>query len=95
MTSTADRVLLEASWKEALLPEFDKPYMKKLREFLATEKDQRKVVYPQGKNIFAALDMTPLPKVKVVIIGQDPYHGPNQAHGLCFSVQPGVTQPPS
>jgi uracil-DNA glycosylase len=95
VTSTADRVLLEASWKEALLPEFDKPYMTKLREFLAAEKHQRKAVYPQGKNIFAALDMTPLPKVKVVIIGQDPYHGPNQAHGLCFSVQPGVAQPPS
>ena len=90
-----DRVRLEASWKEALGDEFNKPYMVKLREFLRDEKRARKVIFPKGENIFAALDLTPLPKVKVVIIGQDPYHGPNQAHGLCFSVQSGVARPPS
>ncbi|MDH3642681.1 MAG: uracil-DNA glycosylase [Gammaproteobacteria bacterium] len=90
-----DRVRLEASWKAALGDEFEKPYMLKLREFLATEKRARKVIFPKGENIFAALDLTPIEDVKVVIIGQDPYHGPNQAHGLCFSVQPGVVQPPS
>ncbi len=90
-----DRVKLEASWKVALGAEFSKPYMLKLREFLAAEKRSRKVIFPRGDQMFAALDLTPLPAVKVVIIGQDPYHGPNQAHGLCFSVQAGVRQPPS
>lgn len=90
-----DRVRLEPSWKAVLGDEFDKPYMTRLREFLVREKRARKVIYPSGKDIFAALDLTPLPDVKVVIIGQDPYHGPDQAHGLCFSVQPGVPQPPS
>ena len=89
------RVRLEASWKEALGDEFGKSYMLRLREFLAGEKRARKVIFPQGRSIFAALDLTPLPSVKVVIIGQDPYHGASQAHGLCFSVQPGVAQPPS
>jgi uracil-DNA glycosylase len=69
--------------------------MVNLREFLAEQKRMRKVIFPKGENIFAAMDLTPLPKVKVVIIGQDPYHGPNQAHGLCFSVQRGVPRPPS
>lgn len=91
----ADRIALEASWKAALLAEFEAPYMRKLREFLLAEKRARKVVYPRGRDIFAALDATPLPRVKVVIIGQDPYHGPGQAHGLCFSVPPGVPAPPS
>ena len=95
MTSAADRVRLEASWKEALRDEFDAGYMQKLRSFLVAEKQARKVVYPKGENIFAALDATPLQAVKVVIIGQDPYHGPNQAHGLCFSVRSGVPTPPS
>ena len=95
MTSAADRVRLEASWKEALRGEFDAGYMQKLRSFLVAEKQARKVVYPKGENIFAALDATPLQAVKVVIIGQDPYHGPNQAHGLCFSVRSGVPTPPS
>jgi len=90
-----DRVRLDASWKEAVGAEFDKPYMVKLREFLIQEKRAGKVIFPKGGQIFAALDLTPLPEVKVVIIGQDPYHGPNQAHGLCFSVQPGVPRPPS
>ncbi len=90
-----ERVRLEPSWKAVLGAEFDKPYMIKLREFLLREKQARKVIYPRGENIFAALDLTPVQDVKVVIIGQDPYHGPGQAHGLCFSVQPGIPQPPS
>ena len=89
------RVRLEASWKAALSTEFESAYMQRLRSFLVTEKQARKTVYPKGDNIFAALDATPLDAVKVVIIGQDPYHGPRQAHGLCFSVQPGVEIPPS
>ncbi len=90
-----DRVRLEASWKAALHEEFEKPYMRNLRAFLRKEKTARKVIYPKGDRIFSALDLTPLTSVKVVIIGQDPYHGPRQAHGLCFSVQSGVPQPPS
>ncbi len=88
-------IRLDASWLDALGEEFDAPYMQKLREFLKKQKAARKVIYPRGEHIFAALDSTPLPAVKVVIIGQDPYHGPNQAHGLCFSVQPGTPLPPS
>ena len=90
-----DRVRLEASWKAALGGEFSAPYMKELRDFLLTEKKSGRVVYPPGPEMFAALDATPLQRVKVVIIGQDPYHGPNQAHGLCFSVRSGVPLPPS
>ena len=93
--TTDDRVRLEASWKAALEGEFEKTYMQNLRAFLQKEKTARKVIYPKGANIFSALDLTPLDSVKVVIIGQDPYHGPQQAHGLCFSVQSGVPQPPS
>jgi uracil-DNA glycosylase len=93
--SAADRVVLHDSWKRVLLPEFDKAYMRELRTFLANEKAAKKVIYPRGPEIFAALDLTPLETVKVVIIGQDPYHGPNQAHGLCFSVKEGVEEPPS
>ncbi|MEZ5558339.1 MAG: uracil-DNA glycosylase [Pseudomonadales bacterium] len=86
---------LEASWKQALADEFEQPYMKVLRQFLVDQKRTGKVIFPDGQAIFAALDLCPLPAVKVVIIGQDPYHGAGQAHGLCFSVQPGVPQPPS
>jgi uracil-DNA glycosylase len=89
------QVRLEDSWKAALADQFEADYMRALRRFLAGEKQARKVIYPPGDSIFAALDLCPLPAVKVVIIGQDPYHGPGQAHGLCFSVQPGVPQPPS
>ncbi|BCG26220.1 uracil-DNA glycosylase [Pseudomonas tohonis] len=95
MTETVDRIKLEAGWKEALRDEFDKPYMKALGEFLRAEKAAGKVIFPPGPLIFNALNSTPLDEVKVVIIGQDPYHGPGQAHGLCFSVQPGVPIPPS
>ncbi|APU29533.1 uracil-DNA glycosylase [Ectopseudomonas alcaliphila JAB1] len=92
---TDDRIKLEASWKHALREEFDKPYMSELRAFLQAEKAAGKEIYPPGPLIFNALNSTPLDQVKVVIIGQDPYHGPGQAHGLCFSVQPGVQTPPS
>ncbi len=89
------RLRLEESWKAALAPEFEAPYMRSLRRFLAEQKAARRVIYPPGRQIFAALDLCPLSDVRVVIIGQDPYHGPNQAHGLCFSVQPGISRPPS
>lgn len=92
---TDDRIKLEASWKQALRDQFDQPYMQKLSAFLRAEKEAGKEIYPPGPLIFNALNSTPLPQVKVVIIGQDPYHGPGQAHGLCFSVQPGVPTPPS
>ena len=90
-----DRIKLEPGWKAALRAEFDQPYMHKLREFLREEYAAGKEIYPPGPLIFNALNSTPLDKVKVVILGQDPYHGPGQAHGLCFSVQPGVPAPPS
>ena len=90
-----DRIKLEPQWKAALRDEFDAPYMKQLGEFLRSEKAAGKVIYPPGPLIFNALNSTPLEQVKVVILGQDPYHGPGQAHGLCFSVQPGVPAPPS
>lgn len=91
----AANVKLEASWKAALQDEFDKPYMRALGEFLRAQKAAGKVIFPPGPLIFNALNSTPLAQMKVVIIGQDPYHGPGQAHGLCFSVQPGVPTPPS
>lgn len=93
--TAAYNVKLEAGWKNALHEEFDKPYMKALGDFLRQEKAAGKEIYPPGSLIFNALNSTPLDQVKVVIIGQDPYHGPGQAHGLCFSVQPGVATPPS
>ncbi len=88
-------VKLHSSWKKVLNDEFDKPYMQSLKIFLLEQKQQGQVVYPSGPEIFKALDSTHLDKVKVVILGQDPYHGPNQAHGLCFSVNKGVPIPPS
>jgi uracil-DNA glycosylase len=88
-------VQLEPSWKKALADEFEQPYMKALRGFLLEQKALGKVVYPPGPCIFNALNSAPLEAVKVVIIGQDPYHGPGQAHGLSFSVPPGVRPPPS
>lgn len=87
-------VRIEESWKNRLTEEFEKPYFKGLVEFVKHAYDTS-VVYPEGKNIFNAFTHTPFEKTKVVIIGQDPYHGPNQAHGLCFSVQDGVKVPPS
>lgn len=90
-----DRVRLESSWKDVLRDEFEQPYMNRLRSFLLDEKRAGKKIFPPGDEIFAALDKTPLEQVKVVVIGQDPYHGPDQAHGLCFSVRAGVALPPS
>ena len=83
------------SWQAKLSQEFEMPYMKLLMAFLLDEKDQNKDIYPKKLNWFYALEATPLDKVKVVILGQDPYHQPGQAHGLCFSVQPGIKVPPS
>jgi len=88
-------VKIEASWKEALQEEFCKPYFQQIVEFLKVEKTQGKIIYPPGSLIFNAFNTTPFGKVKVVLIGQDPYHGPGQAHGLCFSVQNGIALPPS
>ena len=90
-----DRVRLEPSWKSRLAGEFEAPYMLALREFLVAEKRAGKTIYPASANLFAALDATPFDAVKIVVLGQDPYHGPGQAHGLCFSVLPGVPVPPS
>ena len=85
---------MDEGWKAVLQPEFEKEYFRKLKQFLVEEKKHH-VVYPPGKMIFAAFDHTPFSEVKVVILGQDPYHGPDQAHGLSFSVAPGVPKPPS
>jgi uracil-DNA glycosylase len=90
-----DRVQLEESWKVLLQPEFERDYMRQLRAFLQQEKQAGKFVYPAGRDMFNALNSTPFDSVRVVVLGQDPYHGPGQAHGLCFSVQPGVDIPPS
>jgi len=86
---------LEPSWKKLLGEEFEKPYMHELKAFLKTEKETGHTVYPKNADIFNAFNITPVDDVKVVILGQDPYHGPYQAHGLSFSVQKGVAVPPS
>ena len=88
-------VKIEASWKEALEDEFKKDYFKQIKEHLKTERSQGKTIYPPGSLIFNAFEKTPLTNVKVVILGQDPYHGPKQAMGLSFSVPYGVPPPPS
>lgn len=88
-------VQLEPSWLAKLAEEFEQPYMQQLRAFLKAEKQQGKRIFPAGSEFFNAFEHTPLDKVKVVILGQDPYHGEGQAHGLCFSVMPGVKPPPS
>ncbi|WP_130617478.1 uracil-DNA glycosylase [Dyella amyloliquefaciens] len=92
---TEDRVKLEPSWKERIGDYLGRPDMQALATFIRSEKQAGKVVYPPGPEIFAAFDHTPFDAVRVVILGQDPYHGPDQAHGLCFSVRPGVPPPPS
>lgn len=89
------RVQLHPSWLQVVGDQFDQPYMTALRRFLQEERHAGKVIYPPAPLWFNALNSTPFDQVKVVILGQDPYHGPNQAHGLCFSVQPGVAPPPS
>ncbi|GMN05137.1 uracil-DNA glycosylase [Croceitalea sp. MTPC5] len=87
-------VNIDATWKTHLQPEFEKPYFKQLAAFVKKEY-QHHTCYPKGKDIFAAFDHCPFQETKVVIIGQDPYHGPNQANGLCFSVKDGIPHPPS
>ena len=88
-------IALQDSWKTPLLPEFQSDYMAALKAFLKAEKDSGKEIYPKGKEWFRALDLVSLDSVRVVILGQDPYHGPGQAHGLCFSVKPNHRPPPS
>jgi uracil-DNA glycosylase len=93
--SAEQNIKLEPSWLAILEDEFSQPYMQSLKAFLRQQKTQRKVIYPASDNWFNAFNSTPFSEVKVVILGQDPYHGPGQAHGLCFSVLPGVAFPPS
>src|SRR3546814_7791891 len=86
---------MHESWRGPLATQFESPYMQALRDFLTTQKAQGKRIFPKGSEYFRAFDLTPLEEVRVVILGQDPYHAVGQAHGLCFSVQPGVRPPPS
>lgn len=86
---------IEASWLIALSEDFEKPYFASIKSFLLKEKNKGEVIYPSGPLIFNAFNLTPYNEVKVIILGQDPYHGAGQAHGLCFSVQDNVPQPPS
>ena len=88
-------VRIEQSWKDALAEELGKPYFESLVRFLHKEKAEGQTIYPPGSQIFRAFDLTPVDNLKVVILGQDPYHGPGQAHGLSFSVSAGVPAPPS
>jgi uracil-DNA glycosylase len=90
-----EQIRLHQSWLDRLGGEFAEPYMVDLKRFLVAERERGKQIFPKGSEWFRALDLTPLEKVRIVILGQDPYHGPGQAHGLCFSVQPGVRPPPS
>ncbi len=93
--SSTSTIKLEPTWKAVLEDVFTTPYMQALKQFLVAEKAAGKIIYPRGSLIFNAMNSTPFDQVKVVILGQDPYHGPGQAHGLCFSVPEGVTPPPS
>lgn len=95
MSVTVANVQLHESWKQMLQDEFQLPYFLELKKFLVAEKQSGKTIYPPGNRIFSAFDHTPFDEVKVVIIGQDPYHGPGQANGLCFSVSEGINPPPS
>ncbi len=88
-------VKIEDSWKQVLKPEFAKPYFGQVTTFLKTEKMSGAAIYPPGSLIFNAFNTTPFEKVKIVLLGQDPYHGPGQAHGLSFSVPKGIPPPPS
>jgi uracil-DNA glycosylase len=90
-----DQVQIESSWKSVLSNEFNQDYFKDIKQFILNERDKGKEVYPPGKSMFNAFNLTPFNQVKVVIIGQDPYHGPGQAHGLSFSVPTGIKTPPS
>lgn len=91
----ADGIKLHPAWLAHLQGEFDSNYMKALKAFLVAEREAGKHIFPRGDEWFRALDLTPPDTVRAVILGQDPYHGPGQAHGLCFSVKPGVRTPPS
>lgn len=93
--TVASDVKLDARWLEPLRGEFESEYMRALKDFLVAEKAAGRRIFPRGSEWFRALDLTPLDDVRVVILGQDPYHGEGQAHGLCFSVRPGVRTPPS
>lgn len=95
MASHETALKLESSWKARLSSYFERPEMQQLRQFLRSEIQNGKEIYPRGSEIFAAFEHTPFDAVRVVILGQDPYHGPGQAHGLCFSVRPKVPAPPS
>jgi uracil-DNA glycosylase len=95
LEATPSAIKLHPSWLERLGTEFAQPYMAALKSFLVAEREAGKRIFPKGANWFRALYLTPLEKVRVVILGQDPYHGPGQAHGLCFSVPLGVQPPPS
>ncbi len=95
MSEATATVQIEESWKKALNEEFQKPYFPLIKQFIVQQKEKGKKVYPPGPLVFNAFNLTPLDKLKVVIIGQDPYHGAGQAHGLCFSVPYGVKPPPS
>src|SRR3954465_5857241 len=88
-------IQIEESWKRVLEAEFSKPYFPLIKQFIVEQKAKGKKVYPAGANIFNAFNLTPFDKLKVVILGQDPYHGAEQAHGLCFSVLNGIKPPPS
>ncbi|HEY7883449.1 MAG TPA: uracil-DNA glycosylase [Cellvibrionaceae bacterium] len=95
MNNSSKAIDLHPHWLHYLAPEFEQPYMRQLKTFLLQQKQQGKLVFPPSKQIFNAFNSTPFDEVRVVILGQDPYHGPGQAHGLCFSVAPGVPAPPS
>ena len=95
MSVNVDSIQIDPSRKSVLAEEFQKPYFAHIKEFLLKEKELWHIVYPKGSDIFNAFNLTPFDKVRVVILGQDPYHGEWEAHGLCFSVQDGVRQPPS
>ncbi len=95
MNEAAPSVQIEESWKKVLADEFEKPYFQLIKKFIVEQKAKGKKVYPPGQLIFNAFNLTPFDSLKVVIIGQDPYHGAGQAHGLCFSVADGVKAPPS
>lgn len=94
MDNEAPRPIIGGGWHPVLADQFQAPYFSRLKEFLVAER-QRHAVYPKGRDIFNAFEHTPFEQVRVVILGQDPYHGPGQAHGLCFSVPAGVPPPPS
>lgn len=93
--SSSPHKIEDRSWKQLLAEEFESEYFTELKSFVKSERALGKTIYPDDHDIFNALKFAPFPKVKVVVLGQDPYHGPNQAHGLCFSVRPGIKPPPS